>query len=321
MAVLRINNADLPSGYTHDFTDWQISTTVDFSNIIARSDEDPINLTTIFFNIELELGKDYYGRARMRLNTGWTEWSNVKVFTPKDVDESNLIMDIPSVITAPTLKTKFDLNSHPSTMFKIEAINGFNTLGNAKHESTSWIIEDSTGKPVWTSLDDRENLLSLDVDIDLPLHNVYHIHASFKGSNGDASQFGTVTLFTSDDINYQLFRKMFRIEGDPDLEVVHPFINGLDDIEWELYSDGMLTDSGLTVDPFFTIGRTLLDTDTVDILKLRTKVNSIVNEWTYIYIITEKSGVEQNTGDNIPYLNGAVDDGFVSFPLRLPHKF
>ena len=47
MVVLRINNTDLPTGWTHEFTDWQISTSEDFSNIILSSMNDDVNLYTL----------------------------------------------------------------------------------------------------------------------------------------------------------------------------------------------------------------------------------------------------------------------------------
>lgn len=37
------------------------------------------------------------------------------------------------------------IKTHPSTYFKVYVTNGFSTLGNATHESTTWIIEDIAG--------------------------------------------------------------------------------------------------------------------------------------------------------------------------------
>lgn len=321
MVVLRINNTDLPTGWTHDATDWQVSTSENFSSILVSSMNDSENLTAIVFNNNLELGVKYYGRARMLLNTGFTEWSNIDVFTPKDIDEVALLMDIPSIITTPTLRSNFDLNSHPSKFFTITIDNGFNTLGNATHESTSWIIEDDTGKPIWASFDDKENLLSLTSNVNLELNKVYRIHASIKGTNGDSSQYGTITFYTSDSKDFLLTRYLYRNDLTVDLDIEHPYIVGLDYLEYEIYKDEEIVYNNSIIDNFFTIDKTYLSNDKIDILKVRTEVNGKFGDWSYIYIIPVNTDGKINTGNNIPYLYGTENDGFVSFPLRFPYKF
>lgn len=321
MVVLRINNTDLPTGWTHSATDWQVSTSENFSSILISSMNDSENLTTKVFSNNLELGVKYYGRARMLLNTGFTEWSNIDVFTPKDIDEVALLMDIPSIITTPTLKSNFDLNSHPSKFFTITIDNGFNTLGNATHESTSWIIEDDTGKPIWASFDDKENLLSLTSNVNLELNKVYRIHASIKGTNGDSSQYGTITFFTSDSKDFLLNRYLYRNDLTIDLDIIHPYIVGLDYLEYEVYKDETLVYNNSIIDNFFTIDKTYLSNDKINILKVRTEVNGKFGDWSYIYIIPVNTDGKINTGTNIPYSYGIENDGFVSFPLRLPYKF
>lgn len=321
MVVLRINNTDLPTGWTHSATDWQVSTSEDFSSILVSSMNDSENLTTKVFSNNLELGVKYYGRARMLLNTGFTEWSNIDVFTPKDIDEVALLMDIPSIITTPTLKSNFDLNSHPSKFFTITIDNGFNTLGNATHESTSWIIEDDAGKPIWASFDDKENLLSLTSNVNLELNKVYRIHASIKGTNGDSSQYGTITFFTSDSKDFLLNRYLYRNDLTIDLDIIHPYIVGLDYLEYEVYKDETLVYNNSIIDNFFTIDKTYLSNDKINILKVRTEVNGKFGDWSYIYIIPVNTDGKINTGTNIPYSYGIENDGFVSFPLRLPYKF
>lgn len=321
MVVLRINNTDLPTGWTHSATDWQVSTSENFSSILVSSMNDSANLTTIVFNNNLELGVKYYGRARMLLNTGFTEWSNIDVFTPKDIDEVALLMDIPSIITTPTLRSNFDLNSHPSKFFTIRIDNGFNTLGNATHESTSWIIEDDTGKPIWASFDDKENLLNLTIKVKLSLNKIYRIHASIKGTNGDSSQYGTITFFTSDSKEFILTRYLYRNDVTVDLDVIHPYIVGLDYLEYEIYTDEILVHNNTIIDNFFTVDKGHLSDTTISIMRIRTEVNGNLGNWSYIFIIPINNEIKESTGNNIPYIYGNNDEGFLSFPLRFPHKF
>ncbi len=319
MIILRINNADLPSGWTHDSTDWQISETEDFSDILVESLNDEENLTTIIFNNKLDLGKEYYGRARMLLSKGFTEWSNIDVFTPKDVDEVTMLMDIPSVITTPTLTTNYDKNSHPTALFKINVENGFSTLGNATHESTTWIVSDMLGNVLWSSIDDKVNLVHVVLPFILPTDKVYHIHAMLKGTNGDNSQIGTITLYPSNDTGNPLNRIIYRQVTDGDLEIEHPYVEGLDLIEYEVYNDdiNMVTDD--TVESFFTLEETVFDVIFPSILRMRTTVNDIPNEWTTILIFTVEN-IENRTGGNIPYPFD-VDAEIVEFPLPFPIKF
>lgn len=325
MVVLRINNTDLPTGWIHSATDWQVSMSENFSTILVSSMNDSENLTSIVFNNNLELGVKYYGRARMLLNTGFTEWSNIDVFTPKDIDEVALLMDIPSIITTPTLTSNFDLNAHPRKHFTITIENGFNTLGNATHESTSWIIEDNNGKPIWASFDDKVNLLSLNVNVNLDLNKVYRLHASIKGTNGDSSQYGTISFYVSDSNVFLLNRNIYRHDMTIDIDINHPFIVGLTSLEYMLYKDNEVIFSNTIGDNFFTIDKDILSTDNIDILKIRTEVNGIYNDWSYVYIIPSNMiNTKENTGSNVPYNNtndGINVDGFVSFPLRFPHKF
>ena len=308
MVVLRINNTDLPTGWTHEFTDWQISTSEDFSNIILSSMNDSVNLYTLILNENLEFGVTYYARARMLLNTGFTEWSNIDIFSPKDIDETSLLMDIPSIITAPTLMTKYDKNAHPSTYFKVYITNGFSTLGNATHESTTWVIEDIAGKPIWASIDDKENLLELDINFKLPLNNFYRVHASLKGTNGDISQFGTVTFYASDDKLFLISRYIYRYDLNIDVDIIHPFIVGLDYMEYEVYSDGNIIHTDKIIDEFFTIDHNILDDDKINLVKIRTEVNTKYRDYSYIFIVPY-GHKDRNEND------------YRGFPLKLEHKF
>jgi len=317
MIVLRINNADLPTGWTHDKTDWQVSTDESFKDILVKSMDDEENLTTIIFNEKLDLGKKYYGRARMLLNTGFTEWSNIDVFIPKDANEVALNMDIPSIITAPTLTTKYEKDSHPNAYFKILG-NEFSTLGNATHESTTWIVEDSEGTALWASIDDKDNLTSVLMDRYLPKNTVCHVHAAYKGSNGDISQFGTVSFYLSNDDRIVLHEKMKFIPPNVDLYVTLPFMEGLDTLEWEFLLEGEVVESGTTTECFFNISKDNLNAGVANVLRVRTTINSKRGEWTYTYVEPFNEDLELPTGDNIPY-NGNNEQTY--YPLDLPIKF
>lgn len=314
--IQRINDADLPKGWTHEATDWQVATDPDFKNILVESLNDSDNLTTIAHNTKTEVGETYYGRSRMLLNTGFTEWSDIGIFTPKDIDDVVSNMDIPSIITAPTVTTKYDSDSHPSSGFYIEA-SKFATLGTASHMSTDWVIESSKGKAVWASLGNKHDLNSILIDKILPVNEVYHAHASFKGSNFDISQYGTTTFYVSNDELLVLNTKLVGINSNVNLVLDIPEIPGLNILEWKLLKEGETVNSGYRTDTFLTIDKDDLEPGVDYILAIKLKVNSKEGEWSYSYFTPLDVAIELPTSNNVPYNgNGKADFFPISFPLK-----
>ena len=67
----------------HTSTDWQLSDTPDFSNILQESLVDTVNLTS-WYGTDLQVSKDYYIRCRYNGSLyGTSEWSDFKHFTTK----------------------------------------------------------------------------------------------------------------------------------------------------------------------------------------------------------------------------------------------
>jgi len=193
--VLRIASLDLPQSVVHKATDWQVSTDLLFSNIILQSNQDEVNKTKIVFNESLDPTIKYYARARSLLDpTGYTIWGNIDIFTPVDVNDTNLDQDIPSLLSVPKITTNYLQNEHSSTFFKIFAT-GFSSVGNATHTDTTWVIEDINGDVVWSSIRDNENKTSISVnDLVLKQDNCYNIKVLFNSTSNDVSQTGTHTI-------------------------------------------------------------------------------------------------------------------------------
>ena len=317
MTILRINNADLPTGWIHERTDWQVSDTIDFSNIVLESLDDSVNLTTKIFNTRLDLDVKYYGRARMLLNNGFTEWSNIDIFTPRDANDVALINDIPSIITPPLLTTNFDKNAHPSAYFKLIG-NEFDTLGNSSHESTTWLIEDSDGNAIWFKSNDTKNLTEILVDKYLPLHKLYRASVFYTSTNGDTSQLTTISFYTSNDNLVALNTTLTGIDSSIDLEIELPYMDGLDVLDWEFYSDENSVVTSASSDNTFTILSQYITPGVIHILRVRATINSNVGEWTYIYVIPRDTNFDYIIGDNLPYSEG---NALIRFPLKLPFKF
>ena len=79
MIILTIKELDLDKGVDHIATDWEVSDTVNFSNIIYKSHQDTQHLRGIIFNVNLEPNKKYYARARVLTSNGYTIWGNLDV--------------------------------------------------------------------------------------------------------------------------------------------------------------------------------------------------------------------------------------------------
>jgi len=201
MLVLFTTPPVLSPGWTHDATDWQVAEDEDFQNIVLESLGDTENkLVKIFDDKDLDINKVYYARSRIVFNKGLAEWSNVEVIKLKDRNTINVTTDIPTLVGLPEVNINFNPNNVPSTFFTINTSN-FTCTSNAKHMSTSYIIEDSDGRVVFSDLNNSTNLTSLFVsNIVLKEGEVYTVKVTHESSSNDVSPIGMFT-FTVPKIN------------------------------------------------------------------------------------------------------------------------
>lgn len=193
-AVLRIQALKLLDATKHLATDWQISRTVSFNDIVCESIQDEDNLISITFPNVLNPNIKYYGRARALLDTGYTVWGNLHVFIPTAINDLDESIDLPSPVGIPIISTDSFANDHSATLFNIN-VSGYMVLGSADHLATTWIIEKLDGTPVWMSADDEVNRVSIFVNnIILENEKCYRIKAMFTTTSGDTSQISTKTI-------------------------------------------------------------------------------------------------------------------------------
>jgi len=197
MIVLMFKNLDIPEGFTHDSSDWQIATDKYFrkGSIVKESRNDKKHLTSILFDITLDPDKVYYARARVIMNTGPSDWSDIDIMRTEDLDKIDLDMDIPSVIAKPEINIDFPITEVPSTMFTIKT-SPLSTNSNSRHESTDYFISDLNGNILYSSLDNTDDLVNHLVSaIELPSDNFYLIKASHKSTSGDISPLGQKLIY------------------------------------------------------------------------------------------------------------------------------
>lgn len=221
--VIRITELDLHPDVMHISTDYQISTDELFGTILAESIDDRKHLTDIVFNIVLDPEIKYYARARVRLSTGYTAWGNVDMFTPENINDIALNLDLPTLVGIPIITLDEPNDNFPLSLFNI-SVSGFAVNSSSKHVSTTYIIETIDGDLVWSSKFNEYYRDSIFVDnILLKKNEVYRIKAMFHTSSGDVSQLSTVTVKTMDNETIQLNEPLISLDVNVDnnLHLLH----------------------------------------------------------------------------------------------------
>ena len=199
MVILMLTPPVLSPGFTHDASDYQISTDPLFSSnsIVKEVLGDTTNKLIKTFDLDLDPEVQYYARARYVLNRFIAEWSNIDIIIPKDVSDLNIHMDIPSVVSIPQISLDFNTNNMPTTFFTITT-NNIATTSNAQHLFTSYIITDTDGNVHLSNIEDTKHLNSFKVIKDkLPENKTYILHVQHGSTSGDVSDFGKVVFKTT----------------------------------------------------------------------------------------------------------------------------
>ena len=197
MIVLMFKNLDIPEGFKHTASDWQISTDKYFrkNSIVKESRNDKKHLTAILFDITLDPDKVYYARARVIMDKGLSDWSDIDIMRTEDLDKIDLDMDIPSVVGKPEVSVNFDIDKVPGTLFKIQT-SKLSTNSNSRHASTDYFITDLQGNVLYTNIENTDDLtFHLVSEIELPGDNFYLLKASHKSTSGDVSPLGQKLIY------------------------------------------------------------------------------------------------------------------------------
>ena len=236
MIYLTISDLALSPPVTHLSTDWQVSDNVNFNTTIAQSLGDTANLTSIMFDVVLDSQIQYYARSRVRLSTGYTAWSNIDIFTPKNINDSNINMPLPSIISLPKI-------SMPNNGIDVPIMNAtitvapIDTLGTAVHTSTSYVVEDINGVPVWTNMynvTDR-NTISIPMNV-LNLNTAYRARVMIHTDSNDTSQLATFTFKTETPTQELVVNNLEAVSSRTNLQIDVIRIPGVTSFTAELYS-------------------------------------------------------------------------------------
>lgn len=294
MVISRITDLDLPTGVTHIATDWQVSDDLLFSNIVLESNYDQTNLTYIVFPDKLDPEIKYYGRARVLLSTGYTEWGNINVFLPKDINDIAVDHDFPSLVSLPVITTDSVFTNHKPTMFTISA-GGYGVIGTGTHTATTWIITDIYDNIVWSSVYDINNIDTIKFTKKVLKENeIYKIKVMFHSSSNDSSQMAIKMLHVNKaDPRVILLNDLSIMNKNIDNTLSIKYINLLDQVEWKIVDivdeyENVVFNSTVTTSPKTDVllPANTLSKDKFYLMSITCTVNNIVLDTKYTTFTT-----------------------------------
>lgn len=174
---------------THQSTDWQVATDVGFTNIVAQSLNDTLNLTSWQVTPQLTTGQTYYARVRyLGANYGASGYSSTVSFTTVDQNAAPTIIE-------PT-DGEADVVENPTL-----TISAFTSPVAETHISTDWEVRrTSDNSVVWQSLDDTVNLTSITIPTgNLDTSTQYTVRVRYYGSLLGQSQWASLRFTTDED--------------------------------------------------------------------------------------------------------------------------
>lgn len=284
MVVLRIKELEIDNPENHLATDWQVSRTLAFNDIVLESIEDYSNKTYIKWNDILDPNIKYYARARALIeDKGYTIWSNLDIYETEKVNDLTFTSELPSKVSLPILTSNSPKTSHDAVLFTINAT-GFTVIGSSTHIKTSWFIEDFYGNVIWSRLNDHINKNSITIrDVVLEKGKLYRIRAMFSSNTNDNSQLATMTIRVADVDDVELLSYLNGMDVTVDNELKIAELEGVTNTDWEIIvfsndnAESIWTQSVLGVK--VTIPANVLSTNTNYILRIKTNVN---NQWEHI---------------------------------------
>jgi len=290
MVNIIVNQLALNANETLEAMDYELSDTIDFSNIINSSYEDYDNLNGILFPDNLELGKKYWVRARALLNTGYTIWSNLYAFYAKDINDIPLNINIPSSVNTPKFVENTIFNRSRPTMFELKIEESSVANVNGVFETTWW-IEDLNGKVVWSLKDSQTNKYSVYVDsVILKSNRIYVAKVMVRTGSDDVSNVGSMLMRVSYDSRVRLETSIYDLDVTIDNEIITKFIPNVTGLKFEIigkkngdYSN--IVNGEVTTNSFILPANTLI-VNASYLLGISLLIDGTYTEYTYFHFVT-----------------------------------
>jgi hypothetical protein len=157
----------------HVASDWEVASDSSFNNVIFQSDDDPVNLTEI--NIDLNIqGITVFVRAKHKSTNCSSPWSlpyqaDIPVIPPGTIQVKA------PVITIETINENIPSLKHIVKRFRLAIPTMELYIGTANHVATDWYLRDETGEIIWQSENNSLSLEYIDIPSTLFIYNKTYI--------------------------------------------------------------------------------------------------------------------------------------------------
>ncbi len=277
----------------------EVATDAGFTNLIYDSGDDYDQITVHLANLEFIPTNTYYVRARLIYNFGLSDYLvDSFVAVAGDVNELQLYPLVPIKVPIPKILLDFEANQHPNDGVRFRS--GYRPRVMNPIVSTTWLIEDTLGKPILYVPNSNIDLLSIIVTNLLEKNKVYVVKCRHNLLSGDSSLFGTEVIYTSTGIDFRLIMASI-VKTDVLFTLTYTKPLYQTSIEYEVYHHDILVSSGTS------------STDTID-------VSDILTYSTGHYIIRAKAvgtGIESEWEYYLAVINEDSDD---VLPHTLPYN-
>jgi hypothetical protein len=204
MIVLKIEDFKIPDNATIVSTYFMVARDVNFTDIVANIENDTVNLLLRRINIEVTEGQIYYAKTRFVYNTGMSQWSKTVSARATDTNELTMVIHTPVKVENPEISFKFSELTQPSSLMGVALVyQQPNIREIVKH--VSWIIEDMSGKTVFESLEDTNNIDGIVITKALDRNQCFVIKVKITTTTDDSSGFSSQVFYTGHDSNLELY--------------------------------------------------------------------------------------------------------------------
>lgn len=203
----------------HVKTDWTLATDEGFLNIIENKTTEGLDLNLYQSNYNVPAGFKYYLRAKRHFNNGTnTNWLDAIEITTNQNEYSRMMLKETIEIEQPILYVNIEEYRDDNLSFKVRSSEY--RANNNEHLYTHWVVTDYEDNLLFSSLNDSENLLSIDIpkNINIEDRNNLKIMCVHVSTEGIESKPG-VYLLNLESYNFEITTDLSNVSPLLDLEI------------------------------------------------------------------------------------------------------
>jgi hypothetical protein len=210
--IIKLKRIPDINGLVHESTSWSIATDIGFTNIVESLNTSTIYKDIYYSTITVPISTTYYVRATRHFNDSNNDYTTDIIPVTNDTDDiSNMLLQEDIVIQQPTISLDVNTLRNEDPTFIVTASDFKSNYDT--HAYTHWIVEDSLGNIVYTSLYDNSNLTSITIDktYDFLTKNELMFKVIYCNSTGIQSEVGTYR-YSLGDVNFEIVSDIVNIQ-------------------------------------------------------------------------------------------------------------